>query len=433
MNRTRLLGLVAASAAIAGLMTACGGDDGGFDGSDGNAGGKVELRFQSLAWQKASIAANKDIIKQWNADHPDIQVEYVQGDWGSVHDELLTSFEGGDPPDVIHYEASAGQVFAEAGYYADLEPLLSDEFKSGIDDAVWETVQYDEFGTVGVPFLMENRLPIANATMLKKAGIEVPTPDDPWTWDEFADAAAKLTSGDTYGVAWPLGDPANAMVTLSQNFGGEYVTDGPEISSGEEEMEVPTRIHDMLYEDKSASPDAISLSSTDSLPGFFGGKYAMVFGATWLRQQMVQQAPKDFEWVTLPPLEGSEGQTQAVNPQTLSVAAQSEHPEQAAEFVEFFLNAKNMARLAEGDWLVPTSEGALAELQKMTGGKQGWDVALSAADALTAAPWRRTPGFQEWMDKIATPAYQKYFGDEIDDDELTSELEGGSDLLSESR
>ena len=433
MKRTRLLSLVAVSAAVIGLTTACGGDDDGSDGGDGNSGGKVELRFQSLAWQKASIAANKDIIKQWNADNPDIQVEYVQGDWGSVHDELLTSFEGGDPPDVIQYEASAGQVFAEAGYYADLEPLLSDDFKSGIDDSVWETVQYDEFGTVGVPFLMENRLPIANATMLEKANIDVPTPDDPWTWDEFADAAQKLTNGDTYGAAWPLGEPANSMVTLSQNFGGEYVTDGPEISTGEEEMEVPSRIHDMLHEDESASPDAVSLTSTDALPGFFGGKYAMIFGATWLRQQMVDQAPKDFDWVTIPPLEGSEGQTQAVNPQTLSVAAQSDHQEASAEFIEYFLNAKNMARLAKGDWLVPTSEGALAELKKMTGGKQGWDVALSAADDLDAASWRRTPGFQEWMDKIATPAYQKYFGDEIDEEELVSELEGGSDLLSESR
>lgn len=425
--RRRILSVAAAGIAVAGLVTACGGDDEG--------DGPVTLRFQSLAWQPASIKANKQIVEQWNEEHPDVQVEYVQGSWESVHDELLTSFEGGDPPDVIHYESAAMQVFAEGGYLADLDGMLSDDFVSDISDDAWETVQYDEYGTVGVPFLMENRLPIANAKLLEQANVEVPTPDDPWTWDEFQDAAKKLTQGDTYGVAWPLDSPANAVVTLSQSFGGKYVEEGdpPSISVGEPELEVPTRIHDMLYEDKSAAPDAIGLASTDALPGFFGGKYAMLFGATWLRQQMVQQAPKDFEWVTIPPLEGTNGQDQAVNPQTLSVAAQSEHPEEAAEFIEYMLNDENMATLAEGDWLMPTSEGALDQLREDTGGKQGWDVAIASADDLAAAPWRRTAGFQEWLDRIATPSLQKYFGDETDTDELVSELEDGSDLLEESQ
>lgn len=425
--KRRILSVAAAGIAVASLVTACGGDD--------ESGGPVTLRFQSLAWQPAAIKANKEIVDQWNADHPDIQVEYVQGSWESVHDELLTSFEGGDPPDVIHYESAAMQVFAEGGYLADLDGMLSEDFTSDISDEAWDTVEYDDYGTVGVPFLMENRLPIANKTMLDEAGIEVPTPEDPWTWDEFQDVAKQLTTDDTYGVAWPLDSPANAIATLSQNFGGTYVEEGdtPTITAGEPELEVPTRIHEMLYEDESAAPDTVGLASTDALPGFFGGKYAMLFGATWLRQQMVQEAPNGFEWVTIPPLEGSEGQDQAVNPQTLSVAAQSEHPEEAAQFIEYMLNDENMATLAKGDWLMPTSGGALEQLEEDTGGEQGWDVAIASADELVAAPWRRTPGFQEWLDRIATPSLQKYFGDEISEDELVTELEDGSDLLEDAQ
>jgi multiple sugar transport system substrate-binding protein len=343
---------------------------------------------------------------------------------------LLTSFEGGDPPDVIHYEAASIQVFAEGGYLADLEPLLSDEFKAGIDEAIWGTVQYEDYGTIGAPFLLESRLAIANRTMLEDAGIEVPTPDNPWTWDEFTEAAAQLTTDDTFGVAFPLGSPANAMVTLSQSFGGTYVHDGPTIEVGEAEMEVPRRIHGMLYEDESAAPQTIATSSTDSLPGFFAGEYAMIFGAIWLRQQMVEQAPDDFDWVTIPPLVGTDGATQSANPQILSVAADSEHQEAAAQFIEFFLNPENMARLAMGDWLVPTSEGALAELESATGGEEGWDVAVASAGDLAAAPWRRTPGFQEWLDRFATPGFQRYFADEVDEGQLVSELEqGGEETL----
>ncbi|HWM75082.1 MAG TPA: sugar ABC transporter substrate-binding protein [Nocardioides sp.] len=416
-----------AAGAILTLVSACGGDDGG--------GGSDDLRFLSLAWQEQSIAANKEIISQCN-EELDMNVEYVQGDWNSAHDQLLTGFEGGDPPDIIHYEAAAIQTFAEGNYLADLEPMLSDDFTAGISDDIWETVQYEEQGTIGVPFLLESRLPIANRTLLEDAGIEVPTPEDPWTWDEFQDAAKQLTQGDTYGVAWPLDSPANAIVTLAQSFGGTFVDDSgdePEISVGDPELEVPTRIHEMLYEDKSASPDTIGVNSTDALPGFFDGKYAMLFGASWLRQQMVEQAPKDFDWVTIPPLEGSEGAAQAVNPQILSVAAQSDNQDGAAEFIECFLEDENMAELALGDWLAPASEGSLEALQERTKGEQGWDVAIASAQSLTSAPWRRTAGFQEWMDRIATPTFQSFFADETSVDELTDQLEEGSDLLSEAR
>jgi multiple sugar transport system substrate-binding protein len=429
MQRAVLKGAAAAAALT--LVAACGGG-----GGEASSDGPVQLRFQSLAWQEQSIAANKELVRQWNAQNPDVQVEYVQGDWGSVHDQLLTSFEGGDPADVIHYEAAAIQVFAEGGYLADMDETLSEDFKAGIPDEIWDTVRYEDQGTIGVPFLLESRLPLANKTMLEQAGVEVPTPDDPWTWDEFQDAAKKLTDDDTYGVAWPLGSPANAVLNLSQSFGGDYMAAGdtPAIEVGDAELEVPSRIHEMLYTDKTAAPSTVGVESTDALPGFFAGKYAMLFGAVWLRQQMVEEAPKNFDWVTIPPIAGTAGQEQAANPQILSVAAQSEYPEEATRFIEFFLNGQNMARLAEGDWLVPTSDEALQALQERTDGKQGWDVAVASADALTAAPWQKTPGFQEWLDRIATPAFQRYFADEISEDELATTLEdGGEQTLREPR
>lgn len=426
--RRRTFGALALSAGTTSVLAACGGDAGG----SGGDGGPVTLRFQSLAWQEESIAANQEIVKEWNDNNPDIQIEYVQGDWGSVHDQLMTSFEGGNPPDIIHYEALAAQVFIDGGYFMDVEGLLSEEFRKDIPDDLWATVRNEEHGTAGIPFLLESRVALANRTLLEEAGVEVPTPESPWTWDDFADAAKKLTADGRYGIAFPLASPANAMLTLSMNFGAEYVIgegDDLAISIGDAELEVPRRVHEMLYSDKSADPDNIGVNTTDSLPGFFAEKSAMIFGAIWVRQQMIEQAPDGFEWVTIPPLEGSAGSTQSVNPQMLSIAAQSEHPEQAAKFLEFFLNAQNMARLAMGDWLIPTSEGALAELQEETGGEQGWDVAIASQASLAAAPWQGAPGLQEFLDRTATPAFQRYFADEVTEEQLAEELESGGSAL----
>jgi len=51
-----------------------------------------KIKFVSLAWQKKSIDINKSIIKKWNELNPQKQVEYVQANWNSIYDYLITSF-----------------------------------------------------------------------------------------------------------------------------------------------------------------------------------------------------------------------------------------------------------------------------------------------------------------------------------------------------
>ncbi|NUT35363.1 MAG: extracellular solute-binding protein, partial [Hamadaea sp.] len=339
--------------------------------------------------------------------------------------------EGGDAPDIVHYESAALGEFAKQGYLADLGALLPADFKSQISDKVWQTVAVDG-KVVGVPFLLESQVVLANKKLLDAAGIAVPAANAPWTWDEFAANAKKLTKPGQFGVAWALKSPTNRVMNLALNFdGGFFYEEGGKtvLKVGDGEKAVPQRIHDMLYVDKSASPEALGMGGTDPLPGFFGGKYAMLPGSIYLRQQMVEQAPKDFEWVTLPPLKGT-SQNQAANPQTISISEDSKAKQQAMKFIATFLNATNMAKLARGDWLVPTGKSAGTELVSSTQGKQGWDVAVASADALVQAPFQKVTGYPEWKSKTATPALQQYFANKITLDQLAKQLEdGGKQVL----
>ena len=251
MLRKRLAAAAAAALLTLGLA-ACGGGDG--DDAE-QATGPVKLRFLSLAWQKDSVAANQEIVSKWNAEHPDIQIEYVQGDWNSVHDQLLTSFEGGDAPDIFQYESASIGEFSKQGYLADLKDLVPEGLKGEISQGIWDSVTFD--GVVaGVPFLLESQVVLANKKLLDAAGVAVPAADTPWTWDEFQANAQKLTKGDTYGVAWALKSPTNRVMNLSLNFDGKYFYDG-EVRVGDPEKEIPRRIHDMIYTSKTAAPDAV--------------------------------------------------------------------------------------------------------------------------------------------------------------------------------
>lgn len=409
----------AAATAMALLLTGCGGG-----GGDGDADGKIRLRFQSLAWQKESVDINKQLVKEWNAAHPGIQVQYVQGSWDSVHDQLLTSFEGGEAPDVIHDASDDLADFAYGGYLADLRTLLPDRLTGDIPRQSWQTTTFDG-GVYGVPFLQEPRVLIANTRILKESGVRIPTPEKPWSWPEFREVTKELTGKGRYGVAWPLKEPVSVTLNLGLSAGGELFHRGADgkvtVAMGEGDQVVPDTIHDQVDTDHSAARTALGMGGGDTLPGFFGGKYAMVPLGFSYRQQVVEQAPKGFEWTVLPAPAGRDGLAQGVSPQTLSVAEDSPHKKEAVQFIDFLLRPANMVRLAKGDWMLPTGTEALADPALHTADR-GWATGAALAGALRSAPAQSVRGYPEWKDKVATPALQEYYSGAIDAAELKKRL-----------
>ena len=385
--------------------------------------GVVNISYQTLAWQSSAIEANKEIVANWNAENPEIQVEYIQGDWGSIGDELTAGFEGGKAPDVFHFYDTGLQAYAERGNLLDLTSYLSDEFLADIRPDVWPNVSFsDAPGRWGVPFLQEPTIVFANKEILEAAGIPVPTIEDPWTWDEYQDIAKQLTSDSTYGASIALLDRTDTIIGLGQSFGGEYFSaDGLSLKWGAPEAEVPERVHEMLHIDKSMSVDVLGLRPSDLLPAFFDGQYATMIAGAYLRQQIIEGAPDGFEWVALPSLLG-ETQEQSNGAQTISISAQTEHPEEATLFLEYLLNPDNQVKLALGDWLAPTSIGA-GESAELKDSALGWDVTINAAANLRQAAYQQVPGWDEWLTKVGHPAFADYFAGNITVDELKDRLE----------
>ncbi|GGT18232.1 ABC transporter substrate-binding protein [Streptomyces purpureus] len=419
---TRVRALTAAAAALALLLTGCGGDERPSDGT-------IRLRFQSLAWQKESVDANKELVREWNAAHPDIQVQYVQGSWDSVHDQLLTSFEGGEAPDIIHDASDDLADFAYGGYLADLRGLLPERLRADIPEQSWRTTTFGE-GVYGVPFLQEPRVIIANRKILEASGVRIPTPAKPWTWEEFRQVAKDLTATmgkGKHAVAWPLKEPVSVSLNLGLSGGGRLFHRGEDgkvtIRFTDADAVVPGTVRDQINTDASASRTTLGSGGSDTLPGLFGGTYAMVPLGFSYRQQIAQQAPEGFEWTVLPAPAGAGGLAQGVSPQTLSIAEDSPYKKEAARFIDFLLQPRNMVRLAQGDWMLPTGTAALRDPALHTE-KDGWATGAALARHLRPAPAQSVRGYPEWKDKVATPAFQEYYSGAIDLAELRGRLVG---------
>lgn len=425
MKRKALLGIGAASVAV--LLSGC-ALNGGESTSEGSTEGPVTLTFQSLAYQDTTVAATKEIVDAWNADNPDIQIKLTQGTWDNVHDQLVTQFQGETAPDIIHDESSDIMGFAAQGYLADLGQYLSEDTKKAVSDDVWQTVTTPDGKVVAAPTLIQTYVVFANTDAFATAGVEVPAGDE-LSWDDLAAAAKGLTSGGNFGVGWGLKQPTAAIMNTAIGFDGTFfdvADDGKAtITVGDNEVAVPERIHAMAHEDKSLDPVSLTQSGTDVLPGFLAGKYAMYVGGNFLAQQITESAPEGFNWTVLPPLAGTAGPAQAANPQTMSVAAQSKAPEQAAKFIDYFMSADNQAKLAQGDWLIPASAPAREAVAEQTAETPVWQPLLKTGEDLAGAPFQQAANYPQWKDQYATPLLQQYFANSLSLEDLKKQLTDG--------
>ena len=425
MWKSRGIGALAIAGAAALALTGCQQGSASNDDSDGD-GDVVTLSFQSLSDQPATQEAIGSIVDEWNAENPDVQVELVQAGWDGIYDKLITQFTGGTAPDIIHFEAASIIPFALDGYLADLGDLVDPDIKDDISDGIWESVTVDD-KIIAYPSTLQSYMAFANTDLLEAAGVEIPT-GDTMSWDELREIAKATTDADTFGLGWGLGSPTATMMSLSLGFGGGYFEgegDDVTIEVGPDETAVPERIHEMAYDDKSLDPTSLTQSGSDVLASFYGGTIAMTMQGSFQATNIANDAPEGFNWTALPPLEGSEGAIQSANPQTYSINVDSEYVEESADFLNFLMSPDNLASIAFADALIPSSGAAQAEVETLAAGATGWDQILASAKGLTAPPFLKVSKYSEWKDTIATPAFQQYFGDQIDVAELQRQLSDG--------
>ncbi|WRS30499.1 sugar ABC transporter substrate-binding protein [Actinomycetaceae bacterium MB13-C1-2] len=392
----------------------------------------VTLTFQSLSDQPAAIAATEEIVGAWNSANPDVQVKIVPAGWDGIYDKLITQFNGGAAPDIIHYEAASIVPFARDGYLADLSPYMSEEKKADIPEGVLKTVTVDD-QIIAYPTEIQTYVAFANRGMLEKAGIEVPA-GDTLSWDELRDIAAKVSDGTSYGIGWGLKSPTATFMAMAPGFGGTFF-EGTGVDATirveDPELALPKLVDAMAHEDNSILPVTLTQSGSEALATFYAGQVAMTIQGSYQAANMAVDAPDDIDWVVLPPLAGPDGPAQAANPQTLSVSIDSKHIEESAAFIDFFTDAQNLVKINQADALIPATNSARELMSEELGDENGWDIILESGKYVTDAPYLFVDQYPQWKDTIATPAFQRFLAQENDAAALAEQLVSGWNSISQ--
>lgn len=232
------------------------------------------------------------IIKEFEATHPGVHIEFTKVEPGAYAETMTTLFAAGSPPDIVHLAAFDYPKFAANGWLENLDPYIA---QSKLDLKGWAGQSKCAWKghTVCILNLYFGFFMAYNDEMLAKAGVSVPK-----NYTEFLDAAKKTTivkggivqqygTGHEIGagVAWYVTEMLNYMLPLHAfwtNDKGEVTLDTPQMIEALTEWKTINRSGYMPRDPKPG----------DTRELLIDGKEAMKIDGPWLAPIIAQAKPE---------------------------------------------------------------------------------------------------------------------------------------------
>ncbi|SEP73302.1 ABC transporter substrate-binding protein [Microlunatus flavus] len=201
ISRRTLLGAGLAAAVSAPFVSACSAIRPG--GAEADA-----IRFSSYG-DPTKLKIRGSLADTYMKLNPDAKIAFEGTATAGYWDKLATQMAGGNAPDVINIDSPRMAQYGRAGAL------------QALDGYVPGTVQSDQFDqSLLVQGQVDGKqlgLPVATATngigydqtVLEEIGLKAP--DGTWTWDDYADYATEVhdaSKGKYFGAEDPSGDPA---------------------------------------------------------------------------------------------------------------------------------------------------------------------------------------------------------------------------------
>lgn len=301
------------------------------------------------------------VVDKWNAEHKDIQVEYVRfvnDDPGNTKlDTALLS--NSDAPDLyVNYNDALLDRRIQAGMVEPLNDLIT---KTGFD--VEGVIGSDNIAKRDdkiyyLPGAKSIQLMMINKASLDAIGEKVPTE---WTWDEYAALAKRLTKSGQFGAFFdPTWEPVVFDVMNSyQPLNLYYAADGtsnfnsPAAKKG---LELQKELLDAKALQPYAEGVANKINGQDQL---LTGKVAMIYTGTYMIRYVKDDTTypnRNFQVAFAPEPVWEKGKM--VNSggfsDNISINAKSPNKDAAMQFLAWYLNEGNQEMIPGGR--IPSSK-----------------------------------------------------------------------------
>lgn len=314
---------------------------------------------------KEELAVVKQIVKDYNGSQDKYTVEVKAFPQESYNSAITSAATSKKLPCILDTDAPNVASWANSGFLAPLD-LPKDLVDKNIDST--KGIYKDELYSIGY---YDAALAIfAHKDALTKAGVRIPTIEEPWTGEEFNTALKKIKAGGGYDHAFDLGtgEPASEWWTYAyspflQSFGGDLINrDGYKTADGVLNGDAAKKWA-AWFRGLVTEGYAPAKSGTDAFADWQNNKSAMVWTGIWNAGKL----PDTKDGVALPPPDFGNGPKIGGGSWQWAVSSSCASKDAAMDYLEFSLDPKYLAEFVEKQGVVPATEEAAALVP-------GWEV-----------------------------------------------------------
>ncbi len=275
--------------------------------------------------------------------HPNIKIKLQDVPAEQMQDKLTTQIAGGNAPDAAFVDNGTVSAFGTRNALVNLDPYIAKSAAVKPDDYVdaFRKAATVKGSMYGLPFDGESTGLFYRTDLFEQAGIDGP----PETWEEFMEAAKKLTNKEKkqYGFAVFAPEATYYWYPWYWQTGARLISeDGKQIAFNGEEGKRAAEFYVDLARNYSP-PDLLNSNSWDGRVAFGNGKVGMYVAGAWFAGTLLDEYPKiKGKWATAPLPKDKQCAT-TIAGDSLIVFEQSKNKDAAWKWIEFLSAPQNVA------------------------------------------------------------------------------------------
>lgn len=306
----------------------------------------VNLRMTTWSANEAHMALFNGIAEEFKKTHPNVTVTFEPLPFDNYTTTLTTQIAGGNAPDLAWIFETSAIDFVSSGALVPLtERFNAVEGYNLADVTESATALWRRDGELyAYPFSTSPFAMFANTDLITAAGAKTPSEliaAGEWTWENALASAKAVADAGKDGIVIRDFNYQNwqNLTAFFRGWGADaWSADGKTCGFNTPEMvEAMTVFHNGVFKD-------------GSLPGpgenvdFFTGDAAMT--VTQISRASLLPKEDPFNWELVPLPAGPVGTYSVVGQAGVGALASGKNVDVAVEFLAFFTNAENSAKLA---------------------------------------------------------------------------------------
>jgi multiple sugar transport system substrate-binding protein len=327
------------------------------------------LRWSAIAFGPEALALWQQIATRAEGRLPGVKVAVEGATFNDYWTKLQTQLASGGSADLLQMQSLRFPQYASRGVLRPLDGFFAAD--AGFDVADFYPVIRSAFEYDGhlqiLPFDLGAFVTYINTDLFHAAGVPLPDPAKPMSWDELVRTAKALTDPGkgTFGLV--LAPDLESSIPWIWSNGGEVFSADMKSArlNAPETVAAMKFLFDLLFVHKAAVPVRDLANANFGPEAFVGGKVGMYFDGPW-RFVSVRQNAK-FSWDVVPFPAGQAGSIPWVAGSGWGVSSQSKNPELAWKVLRELTSTDSLRILYDAGRVFPARQSTFAK-HTATGG-----------------------------------------------------------------